>query len=409
MFRYLLVVPLALSLCNTAWAGDGNTIKELVSEAFALKDKGQFTEAIEKFESALNKSPKNEQALIGLGRTYGAKRDYKTAEKTFRKAIKHHPRSVSAHRYLSLTYLWTQQLAKAEKTAKKATKLAPKNWETFHSLAEIQITRRRWDAAIKSEKKVLKLDSRNLHACTGLIRAYQAKGKLKKASKYARKAADIAPKMMEPRIKLAELYAMQGKREKGIKTLKEAEPLLDGQIRRIAILATSFVLLGANDDAARLYSAFLKKNPDSAIGHSALAEVRVKQKKFDAAKRQAEKARKLDPKSPMPYQILGVVAALKKNNAETEKNYTKAIELASEPMRTRLRFELAMLFVEMQKAEKAIDEFEEILKKHPDANQISRPLCQLYRQVKRTSTRSRKVCLKACKEVSIAPKDCSIP
>ena len=56
-----------------------------------------------------------------------------------------------------------------------------------------------------------------------------------------------------------------------------------------------------------------------------------------------------------------------------------------------------------------ISEFETIRKKHPEANQISRPLCQLYRKVKRSSARSKKVCLRACKEVGIAPQDCSLP
>jgi len=409
MHRYITLIALSLFLCHTAWAGESPTIEQLVAEGMTLKDQGKFTEAEARFETALKRSPKSEIALIGLGRTYGAQGAYKKAENAFLKAIKSHPRSLSAHRFLSLTYMGSRKMAKAEKFAKKAVKLAPKDWETLHGLAEIQIARQRWDAAIKTEKKVLKLDPKNLHACTGLIRSYQSKADYKRASKYARKATQIAPKLLEPRIKLAELYALQGKRKRGVSTLKEAETLLEGQIRRIAILATSYVFLGANENAAKLYSDYVKKNPKSAIGHAALAEIRVKQKKFKAAEKHARLSKDLDPKSPMPYQILGVVAALKKDYPNTEKYYTKAIQYAPKPLEIRLRYEFGMLLLEMKKPNKAIIEFETILKKFPDAEQINRPLCQLYRQLKRSGTRSKKVCLAACKQVSIAPKDCSLP
>jgi|GEM_PF-5180095 tetratricopeptide (TPR) repeat protein len=440
--RTYLLVLYALLLPSTVWAFQSRPVDKLVAEGMTLKSKGKHTEAIQRFKQALTSDPKNESALVGLGRTYGAKGDYKSAEKTFKKAIKLHRQSVNAHRYLALTFLRKNNLKDAEKYARKATKIAPKQWDTHHALAEIQLARRKWNAAIKSEKKVLKLDKKNLHGHTGLIAAYQAKyqqtlatlqrklrqpqgreesealqkkmttkamGNLKKAAKYARSATQIVPNMIEPRIKLAELLAMQGKRKKGLQTLKDAEKVMSQRIQHIALIATAFTFLGSPKDAARLYQEHLKRQPDSAIGHAGIAEVLVKMKKLKKAHTHATKAAQLAPTNPLPHQILGVIAALKKDTKSAEAEYRLAINYAPKALALQMRLDLAMLLIDMGKDNKAIAEFETVLKKAPKTSRLSRGLCQLYRKTKTSNSKSKKVCTAACAEVGIAPADCLIP
>jgi tetratricopeptide (TPR) repeat protein len=407
--RTCLLILYALILPNTVWAFQSRPADELITEGMTLKSEGKHTEAIQRFKQALTTDPQNESALVGLGRTYGAKGDYKAAEKTFKRAIKHHSKSVDAHRYLALTYLRRNNLKDAEKYAKKAAKFAPKQWDTHHALAEILLARRKWNAAIKAEKKVLKLDKKNLHAHTGLIAAYQAKEQFGKAAKYARQASKIVPKMLEPRVKLAELYAMHGKRKKGLQTLKDAEKIMGKRIQHVALMATAFTFLGSPKDAARLYRAHLKTSPNSAIGHAGLSEVLVKMKKFKAAHKHASKAAELVPKNPLPHQLLGIIAALKKDNTTAESEYRVAIKLAPKALALQLRLDLAMLLVDMGKAKKAITEFEAVLGKAPKTRNLRRGLCQLYRKTNTKSKKSNQVCVAACKEVGITKADCMMP
>ena len=120
--QVLVATTLVLFSGTVAWAGETTPLDTIVADAFELKNQKKFDEAIRKFELALEQSPKYESAQIGLGRTHGAKRDYRNAEKIFLRTIKDHPKSVPAHRYLSLTYLWMNKLGKAEKIAKRATR-----------------------------------------------------------------------------------------------------------------------------------------------------------------------------------------------------------------------------------------------------------------------------------------------
>ena len=95
----LLVVAGALVFAHIAVAQDGNQEKkarQLYEEGRAAFEKGQFEEAIKKYEESIKLNPKDDDAYYGLGRAYAKAGQIGKAEEAFRKCLELNPQRADA-------------------------------------------------------------------------------------------------------------------------------------------------------------------------------------------------------------------------------------------------------------------------------------------------------------------------
>ena len=403
------IVPfLLLALVAPALAQATNPQADaLVESANEAKKAGKLDVAISTLKTAISMDPKNEPGLISLGRAYGAKGDYVSAEKTFVDLLtKVNPKSAEGHRYLSLTYLRKGDKTKALEWAQKAIVLAPKDWESHHLMAEVHLSMANIEKGIEAEKAVLAIDKNNTDALRGLVVAYRAQKKFDLAIAEALKLAKAEPSDLGVQLQVAALYGEKGDRKKAKAALDAVEKKASGRPAALENVAAAYAMMGAGEDAFRLYKKLVEKVPESPTVRLALANLFLMKGQFDPAKTHAEKARDLVPKSGEPHRTLGLIFAAKEDLKGAEAAFRKAMAL--EPTRMETHLALGSVLAQANRIDEAIAEFEIVRKAAPAAKELLSPLCQLYRK-KADKTKGKDVCLAACKDAGVKPEDCAVP
>ena len=98
LFTFLVILVTTLTQCSE------KTSANYVREGRALMTKGHYPAAIDAFENAITKNPKNPDAHYGLGGLFNQKADYASAEKAFLKVLRLDPSYVDAYYSLGYTY-----------------------------------------------------------------------------------------------------------------------------------------------------------------------------------------------------------------------------------------------------------------------------------------------------------------
>lgn len=409
MMRTQLAIFTLVSLffAVPAVAGDQSQVDALVESAMTAKNAGKFDAAIKTLEAALQMAPRSEKVLIALGRTHGAQGDLKKAADFLERALTVNPKSVPANRFLSLTYARLGQGKKALQYAETAVKHGPDVWEAHHQLAELYLMSGQTKKAVASAKYVIKLKPKMADAHRSMAAVYRATGKLSKAAKAAKKAVKLAPNGLANRLTLAGIYTEQKNITSAKRELKKAEKIGTGHLRALETIAAAYTLIGESKDALRIYKGLVKDHPKSFTVQLAMANLYLLTGAVDKAKGHANKAKAIEPKAAEPHQVLGLCAAAKKDFKGAEVSLRKAISL--QPKNYELRLALAGLYAQTNQLPKSAIEFEAVLAAVPKARGIRSPLCQVYRALKKSGEGPKKMCLAACKEVGIAPKDCATP
>ena len=382
-------------------------VDALVETALSAKRAGKLEAAISTLETALELEPSHKGALLALGRTYGVKQDYEKARRYLQKLLRVDPKSVDGHRFLALTWLKQGRVKESLESANAAKKLAPSKWQTYELLAQIHIQAGNMDEAIAAEKKVVKLNPKGIEGHLGLALLYRSKKSYRKAEKHLRKAMKIAPDDLGPLMTLAGVKAEKRELAASIKLLKKAERLAKASPRALETIGQAYMVIGKGEDAMRIYKKALSADSNSLASLVALANLYVLQGEKKKALKLAVKAMKLEPRLTDPYKVQALVAASNQDFSGAERLLKKGIDSVDGVGKLDLRGVLGTVYAKQQKLDKAIAQFEAILKKAPKVQGVRIPLCQLYRKKGRKSGKA--VCLEACKEVGISKKDCALP
>ena len=381
-------------------------VDALVESANEAKKVGKIDVAISTLKTAVSLDPRHEGALVALGRAYGVKQDYDSAEKTFLDLLVKVPKSLSGHRFLALTYLRRGNATKALDYTQKAIALNPRDWESHHLLAEVQLAAGAYDKAVAAEQAVLALDKGNVEAMRGLMVIYRLQKKYDQAIAQAQAVLKANKNDLATELQVAALYAEKGDMKKSKKTLADIEKRGAGSLATLENVAAAYATLGAGADALRLYKKHVEKDPKNPVVQLALGTLYLLKNQPDVALKHATAAQTLAPKSAEPHRILGAIAGAKGDMKGAEASFRKA--LAAEPKRPDLKLALASVLAETGRLDEAITEFEAVRKQAPQAQELLQPLCQLYRQ-KADKTKGKDVCIAACKAAGVKPEECAVP
>jgi tetratricopeptide (TPR) repeat protein/tRNA A-37 threonylcarbamoyl transferase component Bud32 len=223
---------------------------------------GEYEDAVDQFQRAVQLEPANEDSYIGLGGAYERLGKPQDAEKTYKKVvqlrpnywrgynllgafylrqaqyddaaqmfqsvIQHTPESFRGYANLGATYLYEGKYAEAIKPLEQSLAIHP-TADTYSNVGTAYYYLRRFKEAVQTYEKAVQLNDKDYSNWGNLAEAYYLNAEPAKADQSFRKAIelaklDLAVNPQEPQLlkNLADYYVMLGDRTSALKYLNEA-------------------------------------------------------------------------------------------------------------------------------------------------------------------------------------------
>jgi len=232
---------------------------------------GQWDEAIEEFQAALDIDPLLVRARLELGRVYARQKRWKDAIRQFERVAEANPDDVRAHFYMALTYAEEGAFDKAVGEAEKALRLG---YEPARSLLDrlrqlpgpgrAGRTRaaRPMDTAAGRDGLTLKASPGQAHFQRGLAAAAQARWS--DAITEFEATLEEMPGFIPARIELGKAYARQRRWDDAAACFREVMGINPNDADAHYYLGLVHAEKGEWDDATRQFQCALRINPNHA-------------------------------------------------------------------------------------------------------------------------------------------------
>jgi Flp pilus assembly protein TadD len=190
-------------------------VYELVSDALADSQRGNYAESIQKLQQAEKAEKDSLPVHYLLALNYYRQNNFSIAIEELRIVLKLSPEYALANYYLGLSYTQTGD----------------------------------WDQAIASFRRTLELDATNFSAAYNLGAAYLKQGKVEDAEGTFRQSVKINPGYAQGHEALGELLLYKGKLDEAIATLRTALEIAPGYTRAREVLVKALQANGQNREA----------------------------------------------------------------------------------------------------------------------------------------------------------------
>jgi Flp pilus assembly protein TadD len=258
---------------------------------------GEFDQAEEQLQAAVQADPRNVVAFTSLGDVYRKTGDYPQAEINYSTACHLAPYAFRPHYNLAITQ---QLLASVAATDPKM--------DDYLRLATGTYIR---TLAIKPDSFESKL---NLGVC------YYQLGQLELAAHYFRQASELKPDDVRPLNNLAMLYEATGRTAQALIIYRRSIEVDTAQPDVLLALGQIFLGKKKYTSATAFFRAAARYAPDDPTPLQRVGVSLFRQKKYNAAITAFQQAMRIDPTSPASYRGYGVVCMVcyVKNPKRTE-------------------------------------------------------------------------------------------
>jgi tetratricopeptide (TPR) repeat protein len=207
-------------------------------------NKGDYDQAIESYEKAIELNPKDALAYRNMGIGYKNKGNYDQAIASYEKAIELNPKYALAYHNMGISYAKKGEYDKAISSYKKAIELNPKYTLAYYNMGNNYGNKGEYDKAIASYEKAISLNPKDDSAYRNMGYSYANKGEYDKAIASYEKAIMLNPKFDLAYNSLAWLYYNQAtNKEESLELSKKAVELQ----KNIYFLHTHATVLLWND------------------------------------------------------------------------------------------------------------------------------------------------------------------
>jgi tetratricopeptide (TPR) repeat protein len=180
-----------ISIVLTAQSAGAQTAAEYRQRGIQYRAQAQFPQAIESFQTAVDREPKNLAGRIGLGWTLHLANRRPEAINTLQSAILYNPFNIETFNALGIAYLVNGDLVQAVAAHTWATMLNPNNEIPFYNLSLSYERLALYDWAIESAKRAAELEPNNPHPWVALAMAYQGQGDRTSAKQIYQQAISV--------------------------------------------------------------------------------------------------------------------------------------------------------------------------------------------------------------------------
>src|ERR1700692_342366 len=171
----------------------------------AQEETGQFSDAIQNLQAALQKRPNDPDLLYYLGRASGL-----LSKQSVDTLLAAYPDSARAHQSMAENYFVLRQMGDAEKQYERALTLRPDTPHLHLELGQVFAMTSRWPQAEENFRTETKLQAGNAEAAYRLGDALLQQGKAHEARGELERANHLQPQMPETLYALGKAAALEG-------------------------------------------------------------------------------------------------------------------------------------------------------------------------------------------------------
>ena len=225
-------------------------------------DHGEFEQARDELQAALDLEPDNEEALIGLGDVYSELGQFEQAIPFYESVLARNSENKYAHRCLCIALIWVQP-PKGESQCKTAIELDPQNAELHNGLGVAQYKQDKFEEAIVSFQKAVEIDPRQRDAHYNLGHVYVLTKNYEAAIPELEKSLQFAWENDAAYYDLGISYTMQNDYEQAIPNYEKAIKFNPDSATSYNDLGFIYRELGEKEKAIAAFEKYLELRPDT--------------------------------------------------------------------------------------------------------------------------------------------------
>jgi len=363
--------------------------------AFGLLARGDTKSAIDELQSAVDLGQDLIQADVLLVLSHIKNKELDQALKASQALEKRSPDSPLARNLTGLAYLASGDEDKARGKFLEALEADPKFVTALINIARIELSHNRLDKTKALFQQVLEKAPGNLTALVGIAGIEERNNNRKGMYEWLLKAQEKNPKSSKPGVLLAQAYLRDGDNLKALRTARETitsfpksaealrvlgmtqiaaneinsaiqsfQQLTDIQKtpQNLTLLANALKRVSNFNGARRNLKAALEAAPDYLPALSALGDIALKEEKLEESKEIANLIQSKYPQRSIGYEMEAVTLFKQKKVAGGIALLEKAYQL--QPAR-KIALQLSGLYGQTKETDKSLEQLEDWLKKQP--------------------------------------------
>ena len=321
----------AETLLKKAIDRDPRNYQALFDLGFVLNRLGRTEDSIHAYRQSVAAKPDVFESNLNLGLML-ARSNSPEAERFLRAATAlkptGHVEEGQARAWLAIGHLLENSKSEDALAAyQQAGTLTPKDPEPHLSAGLLRERQKDFAGAESEYKQVLALDPRSTEAVIGLTNLYMKSGRIGEAEPLLRRLAAERPDDAGIHLQLGRVLAAQGKKDDAIPEIQAALKLSPNDYDAQRDLADLYVSAGKNDLAEVVYRSLVTAHPNDAELHRGLGQALLRQKKFPEAQAELLTAVRLKRDSPDAYVDLAFAASENKNYELTVRALNGRVQL----------------------------------------------------------------------------------
>ena len=246
-------------------------------------DKGQIDNAVSDLREALNDQPKSPDLLMLLAVAYEKGGKNELADRQYADALK----SSNSNPDIALRYVAFLQRrgdsAHAEDVLIDGSGRYPNNLQLLSSLAQIRLSRQNWTGALAVADTIGKLNDGRALADQVRASALAGQNKIDESIAALEDARQAAPNAVQPIVALTSAYVKQGKPDKAVVLLQDMSKKFPKNAQLLVLLGQARLAQNSEKEATENFKDAIAQQPNDPVGYSALSDLYIRQKNFDAA------------------------------------------------------------------------------------------------------------------------------
>jgi tetratricopeptide (TPR) repeat protein len=327
-----------------------------------LLRRGQFEEATRVVKAQLNADPSNLEAYNLLGIIYTSHKDYVHAEEVFQQALQLDPNSNTTRNNLGNLYVAQQKLDQAEKQFTTVLKSDPANRDANYNLGLVLLARNSPRTAIPHFERVR---PQTVETRMNLIRAYFAADSPSQALEQAHQLSVAHKQDVQLHFTLGLELASAKQYKASQLELEEANALQPETLEILHNLGQIYLREREFAKADLTLNRALKLKPDSAETLYLLAQVYSEQSRPLDALELLARAHKIAPNNIDVIFLMARISMMQNYYEDAIPLLESGLKIA--PQRADLHAALGESLFMSGKAERAIDEFNNLIALEPSA------------------------------------------
>jgi predicted Zn-dependent protease len=325
-------------------------------------------------------------ALTGFARALSARGEHARAADAYRAALPKLSGDARAVAPILLeqasSELEAGEAARALETLERAERSAAGAAGLRHAVAELRLSAHRRAGTLRALSEQLSAHApRSFEGADLLARVLEELGEVDGAQGALRRALSFKPRDAETRLRLVRLLTAQGRLEEAIREHQRLVESAPGEPSYVTSLAQTLLESGQRAAALQLLARTAQRFAGDARVARALLDVYARWGESDRAREMVERLARIEPGDPSHMITLGQELLQRGDEAGARTAFTRALDRASD--RAAAHAALGEIYLDHDKADRALEHFTQATKLEPASAGYARGLAEALERVRR--------------------------